>query len=126
MTIDKVAFRRTLGSFGSGVAIMTTVADGVAHGMTANAFCSVSLDPPLVLVCVDKRAFMHGLVQRSRIFAVNILAEGHVDLLDHFSARSRVRGDREFEGLAHHTEATGCPVLDNCLAFVDCLVTDMY
>lgn len=126
MTIDKVVFRRTLGSFASGVAVMTTVADGVAHGMTANAFCSVSLDPPLALICLDKNAYMHHLVEQSGIFAINMLADGQEELLRFFSSRTRARGDHEFDDLPHHSEVTGCPVLDRCLAFVDCTVTAMY
>ena len=66
-------FRRTVGMFATGVTVVTTNVDGVLHGMTANAFASVSLDPLLVLICVDREAGMHGLLPQAQGFAVTIL-----------------------------------------------------
>lgn len=105
---------------------MTTRTRGVPHGMTANAFSSVSLTPPLVLICVDVRAHMHSLVEESRCFAINILAEGQDGVLQHFTNRARGLGEEEFTTIPHHGDATGSPILNDCLAFVDCQVTAIH
>lgn len=87
-------FRRTLGKFATGVTIITVQAGEQVHGMTANAFMSVSLRPPLVLVAVDRRARTHRLLYVGRSYGVNVLAEHQHELSDHFAGR---QGDRSFE-----------------------------
>ena len=78
MAIDKQEFRRVLGHFAVGVTVVTTVGpNGAPFGLTATAFTSVSLEPPLVLVCVDKKSESHPHFHTSRVFAVNFLALGH-------------------------------------------------
>ena len=84
-----IAFRRTLGMFATGVTIVTTQAGEQVHGMTANAFMSVSLRPPLILVSVDKRAKMNSLLREGVRFGVNVLAEGQHELSEHFAGRPR-------------------------------------
>lgn len=85
--IDSLRFRQALGHFASGVTVITTEsADGV-HGMTANAFASISLDPPLVLVAIDNRAQMHALLPQTRRFGVSILAEDQQAVSRHFAGR---------------------------------------
>src|SRR3954469_5311693 len=74
--IDPREFRRVIGLFATGVTVITTRIGDDLHGMTANAFTSLSLDPLLVLVCVDRRARMHPIIQQAGRFAVNILHEG--------------------------------------------------
>ena len=81
------AFRRTLGMFATGVTIITTQSGDQVHGMTANAFMSVSLRPPLVLISVDKRAKMNNLLREGVRFGVNVLAEDQRELSDHFAGR---------------------------------------
>jgi flavin reductase (DIM6/NTAB) family NADH-FMN oxidoreductase RutF len=81
------AFRRVLGMFATGVTIITTQAGGQVHGMTANAFMSVSLRPPLVVVAVDRRARMHRLLHVGRTYGVNVLGEHQGELSDHFAGR---------------------------------------
>src|SRR5215813_12682670 len=71
---NAVTFRKTLGHFASGVTVITTMHEDMVHGMTANAFCSVSLDPPLVLVSIDKRSHTHAMLARSRRYGVSVLA----------------------------------------------------
>jgi flavin reductase (DIM6/NTAB) family NADH-FMN oxidoreductase RutF len=85
-----VAFRRTLGMFATGVTVLTTRAGEQVHGMTANAFTSVSLRPPLVLVSIDRRARMCDLLHEGRHFGVNVLEAHQVDLSDRFAGRTRI------------------------------------
>ena len=79
--------RRTMGRFATGVTVITTELDGQVHGMTANAFMSVSLEPPLVLVSVDRRARMNRQLNVGSTYGVNVLAEGQMGLSDHFARR---------------------------------------
>jgi len=82
-----LAFRRTLGMFATGVTVITTEAEGQVHGMTANAFMSVSLRPPLIVISVDKRAKMHRLLSEGSHYAVNVLASDQEHLSDRFAGR---------------------------------------
>ena len=75
MTVTPTEFRSALGSFATGVTVITVDSEGEVHGMTANAFSSVSLDPPLVLVCVDHRARTHAHLHARKRFGVNVLAQ---------------------------------------------------
>lgn len=106
-----VAFRRTLGMFATGVTIITTQAGDQVHGMTANAFMSVSLRPPLVLISVDKRAKMNALLREGVRFGVNVLAQDQRELSDHFAGRP---GDRVSE--ARFTVIHETPLVDGALA----------
>lgn len=82
-------FRSTLGRFASGVTVITAQREAETHGMTANAFVSVSLDPPLVLVSLDNRSFMHRILPAIRRYGVSVLAEDQQALSDHFAGRSK-------------------------------------
>lgn len=120
-------FRRALGQFVTGVTIATTVRDGVRHGMTVNAFASLSLDPLLVLVCVDHAAGMHDLLVGSGMFAVTVLAEEQEHLSAWFASAERPKGTEQFDGVAWRpAPVTGCPVLEGGLAYVDCHVHGVY
>jgi len=107
---DTAALRAVLGSFASGVTVVTTAVDGWLHGMTANAFSSLSLDPPLVLVCVRKTARMHGLIERGGAFAVNILSEGQEETARYFATRGRP-AEAEFAAIPHVAGVLGLPLL---------------
>lgn len=122
---DPTSFRAAMGSFLTGVAVMTTQVDGRPHGMTANAVSSVSLDPPLVLVCVDVSATMAARVRAAGVFALNFLAEDQRALSNRFADPSRGDGAVEFEGVEHTSAATGSPVLAGTTAMVDCRVTSI-
>jgi flavin reductase (DIM6/NTAB) family NADH-FMN oxidoreductase RutF len=112
MAIDRTELRRVMSHFATGVAVITTRdVDGKPFGLTANALCSVSLDPPLLLVCVDKKAESH-------VFAVNILGHGHEDL----SRRFAVSGGDKFLDVAHRPGVTGVPLLEGVLGAVECRV----
>ena len=119
MPIDKDPFRAVLGRFASGVTIITTVdADGDDQGMTVSAFSSLSLDPPLVLVCIDHTASLWPVLQTADRFAVNILASSQEALSRRFSSKE---GDR-FDGVGFTRGATGVALLDDTLASVECTV----
>src|SRR3990172_981923 len=87
-----IAFRRTLGMFATGVTILTTRAGDQVYGMTANAFMSVSLRPPLVLISIDRRAPLCGMLHEGTLFGVNVLEAGEGALSDHFPRRARGGG----------------------------------
>ena len=120
--IDTSEFRRVLGHFATGVTVVTTVrGGGLPCGLTANAFCSVSLEPRLVLVCVDKRADSHDCIRGAGVFAVNMLSEGKGEALARRFAGCET--EEKFVGVAFHAEHTGAPVLDEALAWLDCRLT---
>src|SRR6266436_8369709 len=121
MPFDPNLFRQVLGRFVTGVTVVTTHHSGTKHGMTANAFSSVSLDPPLILVSVDKKANMHELLTTVDVFCVNILAEHRPEWSSWWAGKAPKEGD-QFAEIPHLSKATGCPVLDECLAYIDCKV----
>ncbi|MBT9283339.1 MAG: flavin reductase family protein [Hydrogenibacillus schlegelii] len=85
--MDPQFFRRTMGRFATGVTVITVAHGDTVHGMTANAFMSVSLDPPLIVVSVDRRARMHERLEQATHFAVNVLAADQIPLSQHFAGR---------------------------------------
>jgi flavin reductase len=103
--IDPALFRRVMGSFATGVTVITTEADGGVRGMTANAFMSGSLTPPLCIISVAKKAGMHALLEKAEHFGVSILAEGQEAVSQHFARQGATEPDVTFE----HIE--GVPVL---------------
>jgi flavin reductase (DIM6/NTAB) family NADH-FMN oxidoreductase RutF len=123
MTIDTDAFRSALGRFASGVTVVTTCApDGTDHGMTASAFCSVSLEPPLILVCIEKIATMHDAIVSCTHFAVNVLTEKQEQLARHFA---EVEGNR-FEGVGFSRGSHSVPLIDDSLATLECKCAATY
>ena len=113
-------FRRTMGRFATGVTIITTRHGEHLHGMTANAVTSLSLDPMLVLVCVDKTADTHDILLKAGFFAINILARDQEELA---TALATKKGDSWTHGLDDvktHTAGTGAPIIDGSLAYLDC------
>ncbi len=120
MPIDKDLYRAVLGRFASGVTIVTTVdSDGRDQGMTVSAFSSLSLDPPLVLVCIDHGASLWPVLQHAAHYAINILSAEQEALSRRFSSRE---GDR-FDGIGFTRGGTGVALLDDTLAAVECTVT---
>lgn len=122
--MDRQEFRRVLGNFATGVTVVTTRAGTEPQGLTVNAFSSLSLDPPLVLVCIDKEAVSHPAISRSGVFAVNILAEDQEAISRRFA--DKAWEGRRFEGLRHTTAATGAPVLEGVLGYIDCTVAQAH
>lgn len=119
MPIEKNELRRIMGHFATGVTVITSVrSSGELHGLTANAFTSVSLVPPLLLICVDKKAESYPCFDESKIFTVNILAEDQEAL----SRKFAVSGGNKFEGVSYRIGANGAPILDGTLAYIECKV----
>lgn len=121
---DERHFRRVIGHFTTGVTVVTSRrADGRPCGLTANSVASVSLDPVLVLVCLDREAASHGCVVDGGAFAVSILSSE-----DEALARQFAEGEREdrFETVGWRQEVTGSPVLERALAWLDCRVRDVH
>ncbi len=115
-----IAFRRTLGMFATGVTVLTLRTGETVHGMTANAFTSVSLRPPLVLVSIDRRARMNNLMHEGTRFAVSVLEASQVRLSDHFAGRDGAGHEPRFE-LIHDT-----PLVEGALAHLVCRVVRSY
>jgi flavin reductase (DIM6/NTAB) family NADH-FMN oxidoreductase RutF len=122
LAIPPGQFRNVLSNWASGVTIVTSRAGERVQGMTVSAFSSVSLDPPLVLVCADKQAITHGIIQESKVFSVSVLAAGQSELSNRFA--SKKDEDRRFEGLGCEDGSTGCPRIPGALAWLDCRVVE--
>lgn len=116
--MDDRTFRSAMGKFATGVTVITTEIDGEAHGMTANAFMSVSLDPKLVVVSIGEKAQMLEKIKNSKKFAVNILAANQQELSMIFAGQIKEKKDVSFENLG------GLPVLEGAVAQVACEVVN--
>jgi flavin reductase ActVB len=121
--IDPLAFRQALAQFASGITVVTTRdPEGRPVGLTVSAFCSVSLDPPLILVCVDERSATHDGFEASGRFGVSILAEGQEEV-----SRGFARGGPEkFGTLALETGPLGTPLVPGALAQLECAIRDAH
>jgi flavin reductase (DIM6/NTAB) family NADH-FMN oxidoreductase RutF len=123
MSIDESVFRSVMGHFATGVTIVTVRDEsGQAHGMTVSAFSSVSLSPRLVLVCIDNTATMSPQIATATHFAVNVLTDAQEELSRRFS----VQLDDRFAGVGYVEGKTGCPILTDVLAFVECRVVERH
>jgi flavin reductase (DIM6/NTAB) family NADH-FMN oxidoreductase RutF len=116
-------FRRTLGCFATGVTVITaTDEEGKPRGLTANAFSSLSLDPTLILVCVDHRSDTFPVIGQADAFAVNILGEDQREISQRFARK----GEDKFDGVPHHSGTLGTPIIDGALAVIECLRHEAY
>ena len=117
MSVSPDEFRSVLGRFPSGVTVVTTkAADGSDQGMTVSAFCSVSLEPPLVLICIEKTASVYDALTSAPGFVVNILSARQEQIARRFSI---VDIDR-FEGVGFSRTQNGIAVLDDVLGIIEC------
>jgi flavin reductase (DIM6/NTAB) family NADH-FMN oxidoreductase RutF len=115
-TFDESQFRHVLGSFATGVTVVTAMEEGVPVGFTCQSFTALSLEPPLVALAPAKSSTSWPKIAKAGAFCVNILAEDQADVCRAFA----VSGGDKFAGLAWHTGATGAPVLEGTLAHVEC------
>ncbi|MEO7673213.1 MAG: flavin reductase family protein [Pyrinomonadaceae bacterium] len=117
MAISSDEFRAALSRFPSGVTVVTTKdAEGVLHGITVSAFCSLSLDPPLVLICIEKSAGSHDALAEAKAFVVNILASSQANLSEQFAS---LLPDK-FDGILFRSGPNGIPVLEGIVAALEC------
>ncbi len=124
MSIDADQFRKIMSNFATGVTVVTTDGGGMLHGFTANAVSSVSLDPLLFLVCVDKAANAHAELQKASHFGVSILAENQADVSNLF-AKSATPENGTLRGIAFRRGETGVPLIEGSLATLECAVEDL-
>ena len=125
MVADPRAFRDAMARFASGVTVVTTVDGAKRFGLTASSFISVSMEPPLVLVCLARKLYTHEVIERSGVFAVNILGAHQLDLGMQFAGMKCELEDR-FEGVATTVATTGAPLLEGSLASIDCRLWNRY
>lgn len=117
MPVEPNEFRHALSRFASGVTVATTRSpDGRPHGITVSAFCSVSLEPPLVLICIERNAPSHDAFVTSGAFVVNILHESQQAISQQFATPA----DDKFDAIPSHAGIEGIPVLENSLANLEC------
>ncbi len=115
--LDPGQFRRVCGLFATGITVATVKgADGKPHGLTVNSFTSVSLNPPLVLICIGHRAGTHGSFSHANSFAINILKDDQQEV----SARFASSHPNRFEGISWETGIVGAPVLSGALGVLEC------
>lgn len=123
MTLDPDTFRAVLGRFASGITVVTARDDtGRDHGMTISAFCSVSLEPPLVLLCVAHLASTHDVLMRQERFGVSVLSSGQEALSRRFADPDSDR----FEGIGYTRGESGVVLLDDALAHLECAVVQRH
>ena len=123
MPVTSDTYRAALGRFASGVTAVTTKdANGKLLGITVSAFCSVSLEPPMVLICIEKTAGSHYAFEESNVFVVNILREGEAETSELFAS---LKSDK-FEDIDFAPGIDGVPVLNNALATLECRVKFSY
>ncbi|MCS6965120.1 flavin reductase family protein [Thermoflexus sp.] len=124
MPVPAEQLRQVMRRWASTVTVVTMRADDQIHGLTATAFTSVSMNPPLVLVCIQNDSRSEALLRKGRCFAVNFLTEDQVALSERFAGR--IPAQDRFEGLAYRAAVTGAPILENALAYLDCTVAGAY
>lgn len=125
MTIDPQTFRETMAHWASGVTVVTTILEGQPTGITVSSFASLSLTPPQILVCINKKLHTHQAIQASQIFAVNLLGVEHQEWGMRFAGMFPEIEDR-FQDIDYQTAVTGAPILPGVLGWLDCEVHEAY
>jgi flavin reductase (DIM6/NTAB) family NADH-FMN oxidoreductase RutF len=121
MTLNPSDFRKAMGGFATGVTIITLDLDGEVHGMTANAFASVSIDPLLVLVCVDHSTRTHAHMHAKKRFGINVLCEDQRAISEYYARPARTHEHAEAEaGARFERTSHGTPMLEGALAYLEC------
>lgn len=123
MAVTSEEFRAALSRFPSGVTVVTTHdTEGRFYGITVSAFSSLSLEPPRVLICVEKTTGSHAALETSRAFVVNILSDSQRELSERFASQI----EDKFEMVEFSEGIDGIPVLSGCIANLECRLTDFY
>jgi flavin reductase (DIM6/NTAB) family NADH-FMN oxidoreductase RutF len=119
--VDRERFRSVMSRFASGVSIITTRDEGIDYGLTASAVTSLSLDPPMLLICVNKASNTQKAIAEAQVFAVNILRENQSELARRFAGSH----PDKFAGMSISYGELGVPLLDDMLATIECRVTEI-
>jgi flavin reductase (DIM6/NTAB) family NADH-FMN oxidoreductase RutF len=120
MPIDEAAFKLAMSQFASGVTIVTTEHEGKQYGMTVASFASLSLRPPLVLICIEKSVKSHDAIAAAGVFGVNILTADQSDISGRFASKI----DDKFSGVATSRGTLGVPLITRALCSIECRVRD--
>ena len=118
-------FKKLMGSFVTGVSVVTTQVDGVLHGLTVSALSSVSLDPPLLLVCIDHHARAYEHLRRAPAFSINFLAEDQSTVAEKF-AEPGLSMEERLSSVEYFLGKTGCPLFRHSLAVMECRIAGTY
>lgn len=118
--VDPVVFRNVVGHFASGVTVITAVVDGKPYGTTASAVSSLSMEPPMMLACLNRSSSTHDRVVEAGVFGINILAEDQAALAFQFGRK----GGDKFEGVGYTISENGVPLLDGALATIECRIAE--
>lgn len=123
MAVDGQALRQAMRQWVTGVTVVTSRTPEGLHGITVNSFTSLSLDPPLCLICIDRRARGHEAIVRAGGFVVNVLSEGQDEIAWRFAGRRPDLAD-PFSGLELGTAPSGAPVFTGCASYLDCSLSE--
>lgn len=126
MDPDRSTFRLVMSRFATGVTVMTTFAEGRPQGITVNALSSVSLEPPLVMVALDRRRVIAPMVRAHGRYAISVLGEEQQALSDCFAHAPASPGREDFCGAAWHPGSTGLPLIDGAIATLECTVVETF
>jgi flavin reductase (DIM6/NTAB) family NADH-FMN oxidoreductase RutF len=116
--VDAARFKAAMRCIASTVTVITSGSGALSNGMTATAICSVSAEPPCILVVINQSNRSHASIERAGTFAVNVLSEQQVSLAQHFASKA----DAPLERVDYHPGVTGAPILDGCVAHLECVV----
>lgn len=122
--VETGLFREAMRRLAAGVTIITAVHEGERGGLTATAVCSLSADPPQILVCVNRSAHAHDLIHKGDKMCVNVLAHGQQDLAARFAGQAGIKGAERFLAGQWIADKTGVPVLEDALASFECVVAE--
>ncbi|MEW6735784.1 MAG: flavin reductase family protein [Acidobacteriota bacterium] len=125
MAITKEEFKQTFSHWASGITVITTRREGGIHAMTASSFCSLSLEPPLIMVAVAKHTRTHGRIVEQQAFGVMIL-NTEQEAISSQGAGFHGEEGNYLLGIPYHQEITGAPILDKSLAWMDCSLHASY
>ncbi len=117
--VEASAFKNVMRHYPTGVMVVTSLREGEPRGITLNAFASVSVEPPTVLICVNREARSYLYISTSQIFCVNLLGAEQIELAHRFSGKTR---ERQFDDIGYETAITGAPVLRHSIGYFDCEV----
>jgi flavin reductase (DIM6/NTAB) family NADH-FMN oxidoreductase RutF len=123
---DTAQVRKVMARFVTGVTIVTSRSEAEIHGMTCNAFCSISITPLTVIVSLAKNSRTARLIEQGQVFAVNVLSESQTNLSDRFAGRHKDKEANRFEGFEWTTAVTGAPIFRGSQAYLDCRLTKAF
>ncbi len=125
MNKENADFKEAIKKFATGVCVVTTESDGEVNGMTATAISSLSVTPPQVIVCIDKKNNSHALIKKSSAFAINVLSVNQRESSDIFATPGKAKAEH-LRSLKTMTRSTGSPIITDSIAFLDCKLISIH